>query len=78
MTYTYDYTDYEYKYYGWYLGYQKVPVTKTRTVSDDLRDDSGTYEVSGDKIILNTNGGKKQVLIVKDDYIYYTVLEKSK
>lgn len=76
MTYTYDYTDYEYKYYGWYLGYQKVPVTKTRTVSDDLRDDSGTYEVSGDKIILNTNGGKKQVLIVKDDYIYYTVLEK--
>lgn len=72
---TYSYTDYEYEYYGWYLGYQKVP--KTKTVSDDLRDDSGTYDVSGNKIILHPSGKKDQILIVKDDYIYYTVLEKT-
>ena len=78
MSATITYTDYEYEYYGYYLGYMRVPVTRTKVISDDVIDEHGTYEVSGNKLILKPDGEKEKIFLIRDGYIYYTVYEKSK
>lgn len=75
---TITYTDYEYEYYGYYLGYMRVPVTKTKVISDGVIDEDGTYEVSGNKLILKPDGEKEKIFLIRDGYIYYSVYEKSK
>lgn len=78
MSATITYTDYEYEYYGYYLGYMRVPVTRTKVISDDVIDEHGTYEVSGNKLILKPDGEKEKIFLIRDGYIYYSVYEKSK